>query len=119
MQKYCSGDLEFEPGSKFHYNNSGYFLLGTILEHVTGEKYDTLLEENILAPLGMKDTGYDLSATILPKRASGYDQELVGVSNAPYLDMSLPFSAVLCIRLLRTCTSGIRLSTLTTSFPPT
>ncbi|MGB2628404.1 MAG: serine hydrolase [Candidatus Acidiferrum sp.] len=93
VKKYCSGDLEFEPGSKFHYNNSGYFLLGAILEHVTGKKYDALLEENILAPLDMKDTGYDLWATILPKRASGYQLELVGVSNAPYLDMSLPFSA--------------------------
>ncbi len=93
VKKYCSGDLEFEPGSKFHYNNSGYFLLGAILERVTGKKYDALLEENILAPLSMKDTGYDLWATILPKRASGYQEDLVGVSNAPYLDMSLPFSA--------------------------
>ena len=93
VKKYCSGDLEFEPGSKFHYNNSGYFLLGAILERVTGKKYDALLEDNILAPLSMKDTGYDLWATILPKRASGYQEDLVGVSNAPYLDMSLPFSA--------------------------
>jgi CubicO group peptidase (beta-lactamase class C family) len=36
VKKFCSGDLEFEPGTKFHYDNSGYFLLGAILEHVTG-----------------------------------------------------------------------------------
>jgi len=93
VKKFCSGDLQFEPGSKFHYDNSGYFLLGAILEHVTGKSYETLLKENILAPLGMKDTGYDHYEDILPKRASGYQQELAGVVNAPYLDMSLPYAA--------------------------
>jgi CubicO group peptidase (beta-lactamase class C family) len=93
VKKYCSGDLEFEPGSKFHYDNSGYFLLGAILEHITGKPYDLLLKENILVPLGMRDTGYDHHADILEKRASGYEQKLAGVINAPYLDMSLPYAA--------------------------
>ena len=93
VKKFCSGDLDFEPGSKFHYDNSGYFLLGAILEHVTGKTYETLLTENIFGPLGMKDSGYDHFADILPKRATGYDQELGGVVNAAYLDMSLPYAA--------------------------
>jgi CubicO group peptidase (beta-lactamase class C family) len=93
VKKYCSGDLQFEPGSKFRYDNSGYFLLGAILEHVTGKSYEALLKENILTPLGMNDSGYDHYADILPKRASGYQQELAGVVNAPYLDMSLPYAA--------------------------
>jgi CubicO group peptidase (beta-lactamase class C family) len=93
VKKYCSGDLSFEPGSKFHYNNSGYFLLGAILEQVTGKPYETLLKENILVPAGMNDTGYDHFADILPRRASGYQQDLGGVENAPYLDMSLPYAA--------------------------
>lgn len=93
VQKFCSGDLQFEPGTKFHYDNSGYFLLGAILEHVTGKSYEGLLKENILAPLGMNDSGYDHYADILPKRASGYQQELIGVINAPYLDMALPYAA--------------------------
>jgi CubicO group peptidase (beta-lactamase class C family) len=93
VKKFCSGDLQFEPGSKFHYDNSGYFLLGAILEHVTGKSYETLLKENILTPLGMRDSGYDHYADILPKRASGYQQALAGVVNAPYLDMSLPYAA--------------------------
>lgn len=92
-KKFCSGDLQFEPGTKFHYDNSGFFLLGAILEHVTGKTYETLLKENILVPLGMKDSGYDHYADILPKRASGYQQELTGVVNAPYLDMALPYAA--------------------------
>lgn len=93
VKKYCSGDLQFEPGSKFHYDNSGYFLLGAILEHVTGKAYEALLQENIFGPLGMKDSGYDHFAELLPKRASGYQQDLGGVENAPYLDMSLPYAA--------------------------
>lgn len=93
IKKFCSGDLQFEPGSKFHYDNSGYFILGAILEHVTGKSYEALLKENILSPLGMNDSGYDHYADIVPKRASGYELQLAGVINAPYLDMSLPYAA--------------------------
>ena len=93
VKQFCSGDLQFEPGTKFHYDNSGFFLLGAILEHVTGKTYEALLKENILVPVGMKDSGYDHYADILPKRASGYRQELSGVLNAPYLDMALPYAA--------------------------
>jgi CubicO group peptidase (beta-lactamase class C family) len=93
VKKFCSGDLQFEPGTKFHYDNSGFFLLGAILEHVTGKTYEALLKENIFVPLGMKDSGFDHYADILPKRASGYQQDLAGVVNAPYLDMALPYAA--------------------------
>jgi CubicO group peptidase (beta-lactamase class C family) len=93
VKKHASGDLEFEPGSKFVYNNSGYFLLGAIIEKVTGKPYDQVLKENILDPLGMKDTGYDRHDAIIKKRASGYQRNPKGVVNAPYLDMSLPYAA--------------------------
>ena len=93
VKKFCSGDLQFEPGTKFYYDNSGFFILGAILEHVTGKTYEALLKENILVPLGMKDSGYDHYSDILPKRASGYEQELAGVVNAQYLDMALPYAA--------------------------
>lgn len=93
VKKHASGDLEFEPGSKFAYNNSGYFLLGAIIEKVTGKPYDQVLKENILDPLGMKDTGYDRHDTIIKKRASGYQRGAKGAANAAYLDMSLPYAA--------------------------
>src|SRR5438445_576106 len=82
-KKFCSGDLQFEPGTKFHYDNSGYFLLGAILERVTGKTYETLLKESIFVPLGMKDSGYDHHADILANRATGYQQELGGVEKEP------------------------------------
>ena len=93
VKKYASGDLAFEPGSQFAYNNSGYFLLGAIIERVTGKSYEQVLKERILDPLGMKNTGYDHFDTILPKRAAGYEKTPTGYVNAPYLDMSLPYAA--------------------------
>ncbi|MBT8486073.1 MAG: class A beta-lactamase-related serine hydrolase [Phycisphaerales bacterium] len=93
VAEFCSGDLEFEPGSAFRYNNSGYFLLGLIIERVTGQTYASVLQEHILDPLGMADTGYDDHAEIIPRRAAGYERLLDGVSNATYLDMSVPYAA--------------------------
>ncbi len=93
VQEYCSGDLEFEPGSKFVYNNSGYFLLGAIIEKVTGEPYEDMLQERIFKPLGMKNSGYDHYDIIISNRATGYDRTFAGYANSPYLDMSLPYAA--------------------------
>jgi CubicO group peptidase (beta-lactamase class C family) len=93
VKKYASGDLEFEPGSKYSYNNSGYFLLGAIIEKVSGKSYEQALKDNILDPAGMKNTGYDHYGPILPKRAAGYVKTADGYNNAPYLDMSIPYAA--------------------------
>ncbi len=93
VQRYASGDLEFEPGTKFNYSNSGYFLLGAIIEKITGKPYEQVLKENIFDPVGMKNSGFDHYDRIIEKRASGYIKTLKGYENAPYLDMSIPYSA--------------------------
>lgn len=93
VKKYASGDFEFEPGSKYAYNNSGYFLLGAIIERVTGKPYEQVLKANIFDPAGMKNTGYDHHATLIPKRAAGYSKTPDGYTNALYLDMSIPYAA--------------------------
>ncbi len=93
IKKFASGDLQFEPGSKFSYNNSGYSILGAIIEKVTGKTYETVLAERILKPLGMTNTGYDHHATLVQKRASGYQKTPDGFVNAAYLDMSIPYAA--------------------------
>ena len=92
-QKYCSGDLEFEPGTRFHYSNSGYFLLGAVLEQVSGSLYEQLLKDRIFTPVGMNDSGYAHSETIIPHRASGYERSSNGLQNARLYDMSIPFAA--------------------------
>jgi CubicO group peptidase (beta-lactamase class C family) len=93
VKKYASGDFEFEPGAKFRYNNSGYFLLGAIIEKLHGKPYEQVIKESIFDPLGMKNSGYDRHGTILSKRASGYQKTATGYTNAPYLDMSIPYAA--------------------------
>jgi CubicO group peptidase (beta-lactamase class C family) len=93
VEDFCSGDLEFEPGSEFRYNNSGYFLLGAIIEEATGKPYEQVLGERILQPLGMDSTGYDRHDLIIERRAAGYDRVADGFVNSRYLDMSAPYSA--------------------------
>ncbi|GAB4022654.1 serine hydrolase [Spirosoma koreense] len=93
VKKFSGLPLEFEPGTRFVYDNSGYFLLGVIIEKVTGKPYAQVLQENILTPLNMADTGYDLAGPIIAKRASGYEKRSEGYVNAPYLDMSIPYAA--------------------------
>jgi CubicO group peptidase (beta-lactamase class C family) len=85
--------LDFAPGEKMSYSNSGYILLGYLLEKVSGEMYQDFLQKNIFDTLGMKDSGYDSNSAIIPRRASGYSPGPAGLINAEYADMSIPFSA--------------------------
>lgn len=64
--------LDFEPGSKFHYSNSAYILLGFIIERAAGMPYEDFLHERIMAPLGMTHSSQDRSALITLDRAQGY-----------------------------------------------
>jgi CubicO group peptidase (beta-lactamase class C family) len=66
--------LSFTPGSASEYSNSGYALLGVILERVTGKTYLELLQENILKPAGMNQTGYDVQAFESGKMAPGHNR---------------------------------------------
>lgn len=85
--------LEFTPGERFRYSNSGYFVLGYIIEKITGKTYEQYLQETILTPLKMVNTGYDHNEIILKKRAAGYEKRGTKLINAPYLDMSIPYAA--------------------------
>ncbi|MCX6217909.1 serine hydrolase [Spirosoma sp.] len=90
---FADKPLDFEPGTKFSYSNSGYFLLGVIIEKVTGKPYAEVLNENILVPAQMTNSGYDLFGPIIPKRATGYEKKGNTYVNSPYLDMSIPYAA--------------------------
>jgi len=85
--------LDFEPGTDYTYSNSGYFILGGILEQITGVSYPEFITKNILQPLKMQHTSYEDPAQIIADRASGYYRRAEGFINAPYIDMSVIFSA--------------------------
>jgi CubicO group peptidase (beta-lactamase class C family) len=85
--------LEFEPGEKWNYSNSGYVLLGYLIEKISGMPYSQFVQENIFTPLGMKDSGYDSNSAIIERRASGYTPSPKGPVNAGFIHMSIPFAA--------------------------
>jgi CubicO group peptidase (beta-lactamase class C family) len=87
--------LDFQPGEGFKYNNTGYVLLGHLIEKVSGEKYDAFLKAQIFDPLSMKNSGYDWTRPLLKRRASGYGYNRGNKTyqNADFLDMSLPHAA--------------------------
>jgi CubicO group peptidase (beta-lactamase class C family) len=85
--------LEFEPGTKWNYSNSGYVLLGYLIEKISGQSYADFLQQNIFTPLGMKDSGYDSNSAVIAHRASGYTPDKDHPVNAGFVHMSIPFSA--------------------------
>ena len=86
-------NLEFEPGSELKYSNSGYFVLGKIIENVTGQSYSQALKEKIFEPLGMMNSGVVENNIILKEKAYGYIKVNDTLEVAPYINASGAFSA--------------------------
>ena len=88
--------LLFKPGTKYKYSSFGYFLLGVILEQVSGNSYSDLLKEQITYPLQMKNTVVENQSSIEKNKAFGYDYlfdykhtyKYKGLANAPFEDVS-------------------------------
>lgn len=85
--------MDFDPGEQWHYNNSGYIVLGYIIEEVSGKTYADFISENIYVPLKMNNSYYGSKSTLIMNRASGYMPIKEGYKNADYLSMSLPYAA--------------------------
>lgn len=85
--------LNFSPGSRFSYSNSGYFLLGYIIEKVSGKSYQNYITDNLLVPLGLKHTCFDSDGNIIPGRVNGYRKEGAGYKNADYWSPSIEYAA--------------------------
>ena len=85
--------LEFEPGSRWTYNNSGYFILGAVIERITGMPYDRALRKLLLDPIGLHASGYEHNGDVIPHFANGYIRLPVGVRRAAWLDTSVPYAA--------------------------
>lgn len=72
IKRYLGADLAFNPGDKFNYNNADFIVLGAIIEKATGKSYETILSEQILQPLKLKNTGLLRNKLIVSDLASGY-----------------------------------------------
>lgn len=85
--------VDFLPGEKFDYNNSGYVLLGHIIELVSGEEYEQFIQKNIFDKAGMTASYYASDRKIIPKRAYGYQKKESGYVNKTQISFSIPFSS--------------------------
>ncbi len=88
IESFKNDTYDFSPGEKWQYNNSGYFLLGYIIEKVSGMPLAEYWEKNFFEPLGMKDTGIHTNSEVLKHEASGYSYADGNVSKAMNWDMS-------------------------------
>jgi CubicO group peptidase (beta-lactamase class C family) len=85
--------FDFAPGEEWRYNNSGYYLLGVIIENVTGSTYPEFVEQTLAAPLGLERTTYCDERRLVPGRAEGYELEDGALFNDAPLSMTHPFAA--------------------------
>jgi len=85
--------LWFAPGSSWRYDNSGYVVLGMLIEKITAHPWGTDIAERFAKPLGLDDTRDCLGTPIIPRRAHGYEASGNTWVNTPYLAMSQPYAA--------------------------
>lgn len=85
--------MTFAPGTRYRYNNSGYVILGMILDKLAGQPYPAYVEAQFFKPLGLASTSYCFPQTLIKRRAHGYDRQGKQFKNAEYLSMTQPYSA--------------------------
>jgi D-alanyl-D-alanine carboxypeptidase len=93
IDTFKNDPLDFEPGSRHKYNNSGYYLLGAIIEKVSGQRYADFLEQRIFQPLGMNDTAYEGKEHGKAIRAAGHTRGEKGFEPSEVISMSQPYAA--------------------------
>jgi D-alanyl-D-alanine carboxypeptidase len=93
VQLVANAPLDFMPGARHSYSNTGYALLGMVIEKVSGKEYGSFLRERLFEPLGMHDTRFNDRRAIIPHRARGYELVDYALVNAQYTSPSLPFAA--------------------------
>jgi CubicO group peptidase (beta-lactamase class C family) len=88
VENYCSDSLQFEPGTKHVYCNSNYYILGAVIESITGKAFSQVLKDQIFDVIGMENSGVDEPNAIIQNRASGYNYNYGDYTNADYIDMA-------------------------------
>lgn len=90
---FADEPVDFEPGEDWAYNNSGYVLLGAIIEEVSGQPWNAFIRERLLEPLGIESTDAYADSEILPGRVPGYAGPAEAPERAGFLSMTQPHAA--------------------------
>jgi CubicO group peptidase (beta-lactamase class C family) len=90
---FKSEAMDFAPGEKFKYDNSGYFLLGYIIEKASGQTYAEYIKDHIFKPLGMNHSYYGGNSPIIKNRVAGYNKVEDNYVNDEFLSMTQPYAA--------------------------
>ncbi|WP_319480245.1 serine hydrolase domain-containing protein [uncultured Draconibacterium sp.] len=85
--------MDFAPGEEFQYNNSGYIILGYIIELISGMRYEDFVEENIFQKVGMKNSRYANAREVIENRAYGYQQNKNELMNKMHISFNVVYSA--------------------------
>ncbi|MFZ1807150.1 MAG: serine hydrolase domain-containing protein [Cyclobacteriaceae bacterium] len=86
-------DYDFEPGEMLHYNNTAFYMLGLIIEKVSGVAYEEFVKEHLFDKAGMTNSYYCSESKIIKNKAHGYDTGEDGLVHAAYLDQTWPYAA--------------------------
>ncbi|MEP0264987.1 serine hydrolase [Dokdonia sp.] len=93
IEFFQSQPVDFAPGEEWRYNNSGYIILGHIIEKITDMSYEDFIQERIFDKLGMKNSYYGSKSRIIKNRAYGYQPTENGFRNATQISMTIPYAA--------------------------
>lgn len=93
IEFFQSQSVDFAPGEEWRYNNSGYIVLGHIIEEITDMSYEDFIQQRIFDKLGMKNSYYGSKSRIIKNRASGYQPNEDGFKNATQISMTIPYAA--------------------------
>ncbi|MHA6768826.1 serine hydrolase domain-containing protein [Sphingobium ummariense] len=85
--------LKFTPGERYDYSNSGYHLLGLVIERVSKMGWGEYVKQRIIDPLGMRHSGDDNTRVLIPNRASGYYSLGTTFINAPIISRTVGYAA--------------------------
>lgn len=93
IDSFKNQPVDFAPGTAWAYNNSGYVLVGAVIESVTGQPWYLGIQQELLAPAGLSKTQFGGDNLLIPGMARGYGAEQGKVIPAPYLSMTQPHAA--------------------------
>lgn len=93
IEKVAKDPVDFAPGERFRYSNTGYIMLGLIVEQLSGKTFEKYIQQALLEPMGLINTGVASNSTIVTGLASGYSTDFKRIEKAEYIHYNQPFTS--------------------------